>query len=139
MKQISLMLILLLVLVGCSGNSNVPEDEVRAAIEQLDQDIGAMRDKLPENWSISSAQLAPSPENISPYGLAAGAEEVWCIVIDPPARIDVGWGIIVVRSFLVWRVGLLWRAGSWSNMRYSIHDTFLEVGCTNFADEEVDR
>lgn len=122
-----------------ANNVEIPSG-AQEAIERHAQQYGLIANYggLPQNWRVSSAQLAPSPQNLSPFSPAYGAEEIWCITIEPGIRADynISRGRII-KSFLVWRKGLLWTASSW-NLIFT-ETVFPEISCSNYADEVYNR
>lgn len=129
----SRILIVALLLVSCASISQNPPPEVISAIGEC-IDSGSLycrppiNVKIPATFTVKSAQKSPQPSNYQ-WGRQA-AEEVWCIVTDPPI-VDLGQNTDnEIKNYLVWRVGLRWSVIS--NYTSLLNDKFLEAGCTNY-------
>lgn len=130
----------ILFLLSCRVNEGLPEAG-RAAID--DVSIFYSKELTDENFQfkIVSAQKAIDVTDLIisaplPDDLTSGRtlDEVWCVVIDPPAEDFLSpWGLRPSDRFLVVRNGEVWEA---LPMLISLEyrDVWQEIGCDNWSD-----
>jgi hypothetical protein len=84
----------------------------------------ALDNHLEHVYTIVSAVRGTNPTEAS-----ISAEEVWCVVIDPPMPANPFGTNVPNAHFYLYRIGLLW------TLRYNLNeDGYLRLGCDNWND-----
>lgn len=123
--------IVFLALQGCGSGKGYPDAELREAIEiAVDSAPYPNGTTLPNDWQITSAQQAPHHKDV-PVAAIRIAEEMWCVVIEPPVLVVSGETRYEDSFFMVLHDGDEWKGyGSYLGPLAEKHSE--EAGCTNF-------
>jgi len=123
-----MLLVLMMVgLVACGGGS-LPQE----AIDKLHEEMRGDRGMGPTSGSAFSFSIVSAQKVADEYN--RGYDEMWCVVIDPPAIGGVYNesypGFVVYQRALLWSVDT--RASSQGYIYGHDEESFLALGCTNF-------